>query len=95
MTRLHFVPIGMIVALAACRSAAPPELPAEPFAGFPLTRAGPDCAPWDGAAMTLLFSAESPHPDSIRPPYLRVSLWKDLDSLVGHTWRWPAAVRNA
>ncbi len=36
-------------------------------------------------------SAEFPGPDSVRPPCLRVSLWKDLDSLAGHTWRWPVA----
>lgn len=85
----RYGPLGLIIVLATCRGSPPPALPAEPLAGFPAAQAGPDCAPWDGAAMTILLSAESPHADSIRPPYLRVSLWKSLDSLAGRTWRWP------
>ncbi len=89
--RCRCFPLGLALALAACRTAPPSELPAEPFSGFPAVRAGPDCAPWDGSAVTILFSAAFPTPDSVRPPYLRISLWKDLESLAGHTWRWPVA----
>ncbi len=87
--RCPSVPLGLALALAACRHAPPSELPAEPLSGFPALRAGPDCAPWDGSAVTILFAAALPTADSVRPPYLRVSLWKDLESLEGHTWRWP------
>lgn len=73
MIRYCFVALGSIAFGMACRPAAPPELPSEPLSGFPVVQAGPDCAPWDGAAMTVLVSAKSPHPDSIGAPYLRVA----------------------
>ncbi len=89
--KCRFLPWGLALASAACRSGPPSELSAEPLPGFPAVRAGPDCAPWDGSAVTILFATEFPAPDSVRPPYLRVSIWKDLESLAGHTWRWPVA----
>lgn len=87
--RPRFVPLGLIIVFSSCRPAGPREPPAEPLSGFPVAQAGPDCAPWDGAAVTILFSAPSLLTDSIRPPYLRVSLWKGLEALAGRTWRWP------
>ncbi|MFN0179912.1 MAG: hypothetical protein ACKVZ0_14025 [Gemmatimonadales bacterium] len=84
-------PLVVILLMAGCRPEPPSDLPAEPLAGFPVAQAGPDCAPWDGAAVTILFSAESVHPDSIRAPYLGVSLWQHLGRLTGRAWRWPAA----
>jgi hypothetical protein len=80
-----------ILLLAGCRPGPPSDLPAEPLAGFPVAQAGPDCAPWDGPAVTILFSTESVHPESIRAPYLRVSLWQNLEGLTGRAWRWPVA----
>jgi hypothetical protein len=51
--------------------------------------ASPDCAPWDGPAVTIVFTRDSTPPDSVRPPYFSVSLWKGRDQLSGHEWRWP------
>lgn len=95
LARLHpndrriFPIVALAALLPACRRDASADLPHQAISGFPVVQAGPDCAPWDGPAVTITFSGESPDPDSIRPPYLHVSLWKRLPSLVGRTWRWP------
>ena len=81
--------VGAALLVAACARSAGPVLPSEPLPGFPTAQAGPDCAPWDGPAVTLIFTAAGTPTDSIRAPYLRVSLWKDLGQLAGHTWEWP------
>lgn len=60
-----------------------------PVPGFPIAQASRDCAPWDGAAVTVFFSPKPILLDSLTPPYLTVSLWKDLEAIAGHVWRWP------
>ncbi|MEZ4588004.1 MAG: hypothetical protein R2909_16625 [Gemmatimonadales bacterium] len=84
--RLH---LWLAALIAGCGAPAPDELPDSPVPGFSMVQAGRDCAPWDGPAVTLTFSGQASHPDSIRPPYLHLSLWKPLSELAGRTWRWP------
>lgn len=57
--------------------------------GFPIATATPDCAPWDGPALSIVLSGESADPDSTQPPFLHVALWQSLDRVVGPIWRWP------
>jgi len=48
-----------------------------------------DCAPWDGAAVTLYLSDQAvPGPHSPPRPHVSVALYRPLGSLVGSTFRW-------
>ena len=63
------------------------ELP-EPFQYATAMR---DCAPWDGAAVSILLTAEPLDSTMIpRPPYLRLAIWKDLGSLQDAVFVWPS-----
>jgi len=68
-----------VAMLAAC---------SDPVAGpvdYAYTWAVNDCAPWDGAAVTVYFSTSGPDAGSIVPPYLSVSVWTDPLQLVGRS----------
>lgn len=73
----HFILIFLALPLAACALQA--DLPSEPPDGLGAAWFHADCAPWDGAATTLLLgptASEIPH----RPgfPHLQVSLFSNL-----------------
>ena len=76
---------------AACGPSDPPAEPAGDVPGFSVVQAWQDCAPWDGPAVSIVFSGLGSTGDVIVPPYLTVSLWKAPEELEGQTWRWAAA----
>lgn len=65
----------------------------EPPLTYAHAYATPDCAPWDGQAVTV-YLANAPS-DSIPPesPHLRVSIWKPAADLAYRRFRWPADAR--
>ena len=79
----------LVAAAVACeRPSATPSTP--PLAEFPYATATPDCAPWDGPAVAILFTATA---DTVAPdsaPYLRVGLYDARERLLRRTIRWPA-----
>ena len=77
-----------VLVLGHCTRSAAPR-PPEPIPGWATVQATGDCAPWDGPAVAIYFTKDSATLDSISAPYLRVSLWKELDQLAGHEWKWP------
>ena len=61
----------------------------KPPAGYQFAYASPDCAPWDGAAMSIYLGASPVFstgtiPDST--PYLNVVVWRAPESLAGGTF---------
>ena len=42
-----------------------------------------------GGSISIFFTPAAVSLDSLRPPYLTVSIWKKLDDVAGHTLRWP------
>lgn len=81
-------------ALAACQGpGSSPSVPAPPE-GFSFATAAPDCAPWDGPAVTILLSN---HPGSDTAgitesarPLLRVVLYPRGSGVAGQKFHWPA-----
>lgn len=75
--------------LAACTGSASEvgELP-EPFTH---ATAMEDCAPWDGAAVSVLLTTQ-PIDSSwqVRLPSLRLSIWRDLAAVENGVFTWPA-----
>jgi hypothetical protein len=59
--------------------------PAAPSESYPHAYATPDCAPWDGAAVTFLFTPEPLAAGASSPParHVRVSVFRPLASLPG------------
>lgn len=50
-----------------------------------------DCAPWDGAAVSILLTTQAF--DSITPPsppFLRLAIWKSRASLGSNVFSWPS-----
>ena len=50
-----------------------------------------DCAPWDGAAMSILLTTEAVNDSSavIGSPHLRLSVWRSPSVLQNATIQWP------
>ena len=79
--------LGLVAGCSASSSEVD-DLP-EPFTYAIAMR---DCAPWDGAAMTILLTTQ-PVSDStgvIDAPHLRLSVWRSPASLGGVSVEWPA-----
>jgi hypothetical protein len=76
-------------ALAACRGQASAP-PATPPPGYPYAYAVADCAPWDGAAVTLYLTARAADSTDFPWPQLRISVWRGVATLSGQTFSWPA-----
>jgi len=51
---------------------------------WPFAEAHADCAPWDGAATTILLS-EAPLSDSLSGPYLSISVYRSVTAVGGRT----------
>jgi hypothetical protein len=51
---------------------------------WPFAEAHADCAPWDGAATTILLS-ETPISDSLNGPYLSISVYRSVTEVGGRT----------
>jgi hypothetical protein len=51
---------------------------------WPFADAHADCAPWDGAATTILLS-EAPVSDSLSGPYLSLSVYRSMSEVGGRT----------
>lgn len=51
-----------------------------------------DCAPWDGAAMSILLTTRevTESTSRIESPHLRLSVWRSPMALENVTIRWPA-----
>lgn len=95
---------GMLVTasrgpLAACLAATvaiacqadPSAMPAtRPLTEFPHAMARPDCAPWDGPAISILLTLTTDTADPPATPFVHVGLYESLDRLLGRTIRWPA-----
>ena len=82
---LFIVAIAAVMAVDCARQTDPPGEPAEYSHSFAI----PECAPWDGPAVAL-YLLDSPS-DALPPigRHVRVAIWKDLDELAHHTFRWP------
>jgi len=57
--------------------------------GFPLAYLHDDCAPWDGAALTLVLSQhELDSRMDVSYPSLRITSWRPPSSLSGTSFSW-------
>jgi hypothetical protein len=81
-------PVALVLVLACSNSTGElNELP-KPFTN---ATAMSDCAPWDGAAVSILLttgpvdSAAQPS-----PPFLRLAIWKSRASLGSGVFAWPS-----
>lgn len=58
---------------------------------FKFATAMRDCAPWDGAAVAVvLATAPADSSGAINPPFLRLAIWKGLDSVQHASFAWPS-----
>jgi len=50
-----------------------------------------DCAPWDGAAVSILLTT-GPVDSTVQPspPFLRLAIWKSRSSLGSNVFAWPS-----
>jgi hypothetical protein len=85
--------VTALVALALLLDGCAGESQVAPFPSpphdYPYAFATPDCAPWDGPAVTVyLLSAAG---DSLPPAarHLQISLWMGLPDLPGARFSWP------
>jgi hypothetical protein len=75
--------VRRLAALLALLAAGGCGSSAEPSESHPHAYATPDCAPWDGAAVTFLFTPEPLAAGVTSPParHVRVSVFRPLASL--------------
>ena len=86
---LRLVPLGVMLALGCGDSSESAPLPTAPD-GFGFAFATPDCAPWDGRAVSILLTGS--YADSVdgASRQLRVAVYPRSDSVAGHRFQWPA-----
>lgn len=83
LTRLLFVTAPVLL---ACQGSSGAN--AEPPEGFPVAWAYDDCAPWDGAALSVFLGTEVPTGASDPTlPYVRVTVYS-RDLVPGSTVEW-------
>ena len=63
--------------------------------GFPLAYLHDDCAPWDGAALTLVLSQhEIDNRMDVSYPNLRITSWRPPSSLSGSSFSWAGTTQS-
>ena len=90
-TRPILVTLLLSSCLAPSCDSSPSELPEmlEPPEDYPLAFYHLDCAPWDGAAVSLYLVQEAMTMPFAAPlPHLRVSVYEAIPGLVGETFQW-------
>jgi hypothetical protein len=82
--------VAVALALAGCKAGSDlAPLPGPP-GDFAYAYASPDCAPWDGRAVSILLTTSpSSLPDQARPQ-LRLAIYPREAALGGRTYAWPA-----
>jgi hypothetical protein len=84
----HVLLFGVVSGIGCDRSS---ELaPAATPPGYPLAYVMRDCAPWDGPALTIVFTSHAMDSLEAAYPMLRVAIYPRGESMTGHTYRWPA-----
>lgn len=87
--RMPIVQITVPLLLLACSAPAGevPELP-EPFTH---ATAMQDCAPWDGAAVSILLTT-APLDSTLMPtePWIHLYIWRDRAALANGVFVWPS-----
>jgi hypothetical protein len=86
---LRIVPLGLILVIGCRGSSEPVPLPTPPE-GFEFAVATPDCAPWDGPAVSILMTGSRADSVDGRGRQLRVAVYARSDSVIGRRFRWPA-----
>lgn len=84
--------LACLAALAtiACGTEQSTTSSAQPLTEFPYATARPDCAPWDGPAVGIVFAVTADTAEAAARPYIYVGLYDTRDRLLGRTVRWPA-----
>ncbi len=60
-----------------------------PLNEFPFATAYPDCAPWDGPAVSIVLTPALDTAETETPPLVRVMVYDTAERLVGRTTVWP------
>ena len=81
--------VGGSLALGCGESSGLAPLPTPPE-GFEFAFAAPDCAPWDGPAISILLTGSLADSVDGASRQLRVAVYKRSDSVAGHRFLWPA-----
>ena len=86
---LRLVPLGVVLALGCRGSSESKPLPSPPD-GYEFAFATPDCAPWDGRAISILLTGS--YADSVDGAgrQVRVAVYPRSDSVAGRRFRWPS-----
>jgi len=80
--RTRLTTLSIVTATLACTA-----LPTD--TGFPLAYLHADCAPWDGAALTLVLSQnEIDGQLNVGYPNLRITSWRPPSTLAGGSFSW-------
>ena len=84
-----FLPLGVVLALGCRNSSESAPLPSPPD-GYEFAFATPDCAPWDGRAISILLTGS--YADSVdgASRQVRVAVYPRSDSVAGRRFRWPS-----
>jgi hypothetical protein len=85
----RIVLLSLILAIGCRGSSEPAPLPTPPE-GFDFAFATPDCAPWDGPAVSILMTGSRADSVDGSGRQLRVAVYARSDSVVGRRFRWPA-----
>ena len=85
--RRFLLGVGVIVVTACFPASQEDTGPSD--TGFAFAYFHDDCAPWDGHALTFLFShVESSSPFDVSYPHVRVTSWRPPPGLPGATIEW-------
>jgi hypothetical protein len=85
----------LVPCVAGCGdSAAPGAGTIESPSGYPFASAASDCAPWDGPAVTVLFTT-IPMGNPTPSPFVRVSVYRDINSVPGGSYNWTEGDQTA
>jgi hypothetical protein len=93
--RLAGLAVAAALVLAGCKAGSNLAPIPGPPGDFAYAYASPDCAPWDGRAVSILLTTTpSKLPDEARPQ-LRLALYPREAQIGDRTYAWPAAPEMA
>lgn len=82
--------LGLILSLGCGGGASQLSPLPDPPDGFGFAFATPDCAPWDGPAVSILLTGSRADSVDGMSRQLRVAVYKETDSIVGNRFHWPS-----
>jgi hypothetical protein len=88
-SRAAWLPLAAL-AVSSCKASSDLAPVAGPPGEFAYAYASPDCAPWDGRAVSIVLTTTPATAPDTTSPYLQLAIYPRQPEVAARTYRWPA-----